>query len=195
MKPNFSKWTILSFFIIGLALLLSAWSVSAANPESFPAPLLPYDGSWTGTTSRGQPMSYTVSGSGTQWSTFKLKTDFVPTTCGGGSGTVEITVPGPGSITSGQFSYTSTTYSFTGQFASNSTATGTYSFVNRLIVIGLPYPPYVCNYYLTQSGTWTASVPLPPPGAFGKSLLQTEARDTVLEPDPFVVASAYAIQL
>jgi hypothetical protein len=138
--------------------------------QAVPSPkfVTPVDAAWNGTTSRGYPMSFTVSSGGAQWSTFILKTDFVATTCYNASGTIEITVPGPGSITSNQFSYTSSTFSFTGQFNSASTASGTYSFTNRQIVIGIPNPPYVCYYYLTQSGTWTASTPLPPPGDFGK---------------------------
>jgi hypothetical protein len=152
---------------VGICLIL-LFSMTAFQSVQSPMNYTPIDATWTGTTSRGYPMSFNVSSTGTQWNTFKLKTDFNATNCGA-TGTIEITVPGPGSITNDQFSYTSSTYSFTGQFNSISTASGAYSFINRQIVIGLPYPPYVCYYYLTQSGTWSASTPLPPPGDFSKS--------------------------
>ena len=104
-------------------------------------------------------MSFDVSADSTQWSNFKLKTDYSAPNCGVSYGTIEVTVPGPGSITNNQFSYTSSTYSFTGEFSDAVSATGTYAFNNYQIVIPLPYPPYVCFYYLTQSGTWTANGP------------------------------------
>ena len=137
-------------------------------------------------------MSFTVSSSGAQWDNFKLKTDFIATTCYNATGTIEVTVPGPGSITNNQFSYTSSTYSFTGQFNSASTASGTYSFANRQIVIGIPFPPYVCYYYLTQSGTWSASIPVPAPGGFNKSAPADGAVNQSVNPTLTWGASAYA---
>jgi hypothetical protein len=114
---------------------------------------------WIGTTSRGHPMSFDVSADSTQWSDFTLTTDFSAPSCGGSSGTLEATVPGPGNITNNRLSYTSSTYSFTGRFDAVTAASGTYAYNNYQIVIGLPSPPYVCFYYLTQSGTWMASKP------------------------------------
>jgi hypothetical protein len=116
---------------------------------------------WTGTTSRSYPISFKVANSGSQWSTFVLETNWSAPSCGT-SGTTEFTVPGPGNITGNQFNYSSSTYSFDGQFTSQYTATGNYSFTNRQIVIPIPAPPYICYYYLTQSGTWNASLPVPP---------------------------------
>lgn len=113
---------------------------------------------WAGITSRSQPMSFDVSGNGAQWSNFKLRTDFSAPSCGS-SGTIEVTIPGPGNITANQFSYTGSTYAFTGQFLSASTASGTYAFTNYQIIIPLPGPPFICYYYLTQNGTWTANGP------------------------------------
>ena len=105
-------------------------------------------------------MSFDISSDGTQWSNFKLKTDFSTTSCGGStSGTIETTITGPGSISGNQFSFSGSTFSFMGKFNSPTTASGTYAFTNLQIVIGLPYPPYVCYYYLTQSGTWTSNGP------------------------------------
>jgi hypothetical protein len=133
----------LTFPILGIifALLLSGWTW-----DPVPALAIPTGGFWSGTTSRGYPMSFEVDSSATQWTNFKLKTNFNFGFC---SGTVEITVYGPGAITNGQFSRSSSTFSFTGQFATTYTASGTYSFTN-LYISG-------CSSYLTQSGTWTAS--------------------------------------
>jgi hypothetical protein len=107
----------------------------------------PVDGHWTGTTSRGWPISFNVSSGGTSWSDFKLKTDF---SAGGCSGTLETTVFGPGTITNNQFSYSGGTFSFSGQFTSSTTANGTYAFTNHSI-------PGCGNF--SQSGTWTANWP------------------------------------
>ena len=113
---------------------------------------------WSGTTNQGQPMSFMVNSSGTQWSTFTLA--IYVSQCGL---TMTVYPPGPGAITNGQFSgqlISSGTFSFTGQFTSASTASGTYSFTNWTI--------YGCGT-LNASGTWNASIPLPPPGAFAKT--------------------------
>ena len=105
--------------------------------------------SWIGTTSRGHPMSFVVSPSGSQWSTFTLKTDATVGPC---SVLLETTIVGPGAITNGQFSQ-SGSFAFTGQFTSPSTASGTYRFTN--------HPVFGCGN-LTQSGTWTANLLMPP---------------------------------
>jgi hypothetical protein len=117
------------------------------------AAIKPTDGPWAGTTSRGYPMSFTVQSTGTQWADFKLKTD-IP------YGWVEVTVYGPGTISSSAFSWTngSNTYTFTGNFSSTTAATGTYSFNNYKIYLGGS-----SYYYLTQSGTWNATYTAPPP--------------------------------
>jgi len=111
-----------------------------------PVPPAP-EGHWTGTTSRGHPMSFDVSSGGATWSNFKLKTNFV---IGGCSGTTETTFSGPGPITNNQFSGGSSTLSFSGQLTSLTAASGTYNYVNQFIPN--------CGY-LTQSGTWTANLP------------------------------------
>ncbi len=111
----------------------------------------PQDGTWRGTTNRSYPMSFDIIGNGSQWRTFKLKTNFQ---IGGCSGTVEVTIPGPGDINGNQFSRTGSTFAFAGSFDSPTTAHGTYDFVNEEV--------YSCGYF-TQSGTWTASfAPTPP---------------------------------
>ncbi|MEW6363783.1 MAG: hypothetical protein AB1714_03990 [Acidobacteriota bacterium] len=107
--------------------------------------IVPTAGTWTGTTSRSQPMSFLVLSGGTQYSTFTLKTDFNFGSCWGWT---ETTVPGPGSISGGSFSFTGSTFSFTGQFTSATTATGTYAYTGLYI--------YPCGY-LYQSGTWQAT--------------------------------------
>lgn len=118
----------------------------------------PEPGLWSGTTSRGQGMAFTVSGDSAQWSLFDLITDYSSPSCGV-NGQVEQLVPGPGAISGNHFSYADATFSFSGEFSSDTAASGTYSFTGYQVVIGIPYPPYVCIYYLTQSGTWAAHAP------------------------------------
>jgi len=145
MKHNLLKRASLPILGIILALLLSGWSW---NPETILA--VPAEGNWSGTTSRGYPVSFTVNPSGTQWTNFKLKTNFNFGFC---SGTIEITAFGPGNIISDQFSADFGNFAFTGQFPTTGTASGTYAFTNYFIS--------GCGAFLTQSGTWTATVPLP----------------------------------
>jgi len=75
-----------------------------------------------------------------------LLTDFDFGAC---SGTVQITVSGPLAIVDGAFGYDIGPYSFSGEFTSTSTASGSYSFESYYIS--------GCNSYLTQSGAWTAA--------------------------------------
>jgi hypothetical protein len=146
-----------------LVLLLAGW-----NGYTVPDVAAAFDGDWSGTTNSGRPVSFVVSSSGSQWNAFSLETYFIATSCYNIGVTMTISIAGPGSITNNQFSYTGSDFSFTGQFSDSTHASGTYSFKNRLIVISLPFPPNVCTYYLTQSGTWTAQRIDPPPGAFAK---------------------------
>jgi hypothetical protein len=144
--------------VLSLILLLgtTAWqdvTLQAATPSA---------GLWSGTTSEGHPMSFMVTPSGAQWSEFVLETYFVATDCYGVGVTLEISVPGPGNITTNQFSYNSLDYDFSGQFTSASSASGTFSFSDYQILISLPFPPYVCFDHMTKSGTWTASQATPP---------------------------------
>ena len=130
-------------------LLLGPESLNSQNTESVaedsdPIQSMAVAGPWTGTTSRGYPMSFDVSSGSTQWSNFKLKTNF---SAGSGSGTVETTVYGPATITNNQFSYSGSDFSFSGQFNSLTTASGSYAY-NRLIP--------GCGTFV-QSGTWTAN--------------------------------------
>jgi hypothetical protein len=116
------------------------------TPTHTPQPV-PRQGHWTGTTSRGYPMSFDVSSGGTSWSEFKLKTEF---SVGGCHGTVELTAHGPGRITNSEFGLTSTIFTFSGQFTSATTASGSYA------IVDLDLPP--CGSF-SQSGTWTARGP------------------------------------
>ena len=104
-------------------------------------------------------MSFTVSANSTQYSAFKLETDFSGP---GISGDTEVTINTSGAITAGHFSYSDGEYAFTGTFTSSTLATGTYAFTSYPIIYGIPYPPYIAYYYLTQSGTWNASFSAPP---------------------------------
>jgi hypothetical protein len=104
-------------------------------------------------------MSFDVSVDSTQWTSYTLTTDFVATTCYGVTGILTTTVLGPGAIADNQFDFTGSTFAFAGQFDSTITGSGTYTYTDHRIVIGLPSPPYVCFYYLNQTGTWTANGP------------------------------------
>jgi hypothetical protein len=107
----------------------------------------PKDGHWTGTTSRSQPMSFDVSSGGTVVNNFKLKTNFQVGPC---SGTFETTLSSPRPITNNQFSSNSGSFTFSGQFSTSTSASGTYAYVNHFIP--------GCGIF-NQSGTWTANAP------------------------------------
>jgi len=117
---------------------------------------------WSGTTNYGYPMSFYVDQTGPSWKWFQIKASFTATSCYNVSGTFETTFPGPGNIVNNQFNVSTSTFSANGQFTSATTATGTYSFTNYSIAIGLPFPPYICFYPFSQSGTWNASLPTLP---------------------------------
>ncbi len=123
----------------------SSWSTFTWTLTCTGGGITPTSGSWTGTTSRGQPMSFQVISGGTQYQYFKLKTDFDFGSC---YGTTETTVTSPGSISNGSFGSTGGTFGFTGQFSSANSATGTYEYSGLYI--------YPCGY-LYQTGTWSAN--------------------------------------
>jgi hypothetical protein len=132
-------------FPLLLAVIVALWALYET----------PYDGPWTGTTSRSHPMSLTASGSAT-WSNFKYKTD-VYCEHYGVTGTIELTTAGPGAITDGQFSFSGGTYAFIGAFDTPTTASGTYTLTNYPWTFSVPPPIYVHTHYVNQSSTWTAS--------------------------------------
>ena len=145
MKPK-----RLLIVLLILVTLLSPGYVLAGSGMS-PLLVVPVSADWAGTTSRNYPMSFTVQSSGTQWSNFKLKTNFNATNCGA-TGTLELTIIGPGSISNSQFNVSSGNgFTAHGQFTSSTSANGTYTFTNYPIPIG------PCTYFFNQSGTWTAS--------------------------------------
>jgi hypothetical protein len=117
----------------------------------------PVAGHWSGATSRGYEASFEVDSGGNQWSDFSIETDFTAPGCA--SGTMSVALHGPGEIEDDEFEHTSGTFQFSGRFDSQTTASGTYEFDNYQVVIGLPGPPFVCIYYLTQSGDWSANAP------------------------------------
>lgn len=123
----------------------SSWATFTWTLTCTGGGITPTTGSWTGTTSRGQPMSFEVISGGTQYQNFKVKTDFDFGSC---YGTTETTVTSPGSISNASFASTGGTFGFTGQFTSATAATGTYQFSGLYI--------YPCGY-LYQSGTWSAN--------------------------------------
>jgi hypothetical protein len=130
----------------GLKFYLPTIMKNFAPPTPPPPNSKPLDGHWTGTTSLSQPMSFDVSAGGTLLNNFKLKTNFQVGPC---SGTTEITISSPRIITNNQFS-SSGSFSFSGQFNTPTSASGTYAYVNHFI-------PGCGNF--NQSGTWTANVP------------------------------------
>ena len=156
MKINQSS-RIPEALIFGLMILL-VLGLSSVIQAATPNP-----GYWYGITSRGFPMSFEVSSDSSQVIDFKLKTDL--TGMSGVSGWMTITLGGALNITDGQFSGSAGGYSVTGQFATSTAATGTYTFDNYKLTIGIPWPPYIDYAYFSQSGEWTAS--LAPPEPFG----------------------------
>ena len=99
---------------------------------------------WTGTTNWGKQMGFSVNAFGTQWIDFSLIINYIVTTCVDFPWIPEFTIStevgviGPGNISSNQFSYTSSMISFTGQFNTTNTASGTYSLNNYPGVIHIP---------------------------------------------------------
>jgi hypothetical protein len=159
----------ISFFslLTILALLFSLSPVEPVHASAGQVSILavPLDGNWSGIIDRGNPVSFTVTSSGTQWSNFQLSYSFTGSSCGNPSTSFTTGVNGPGSITNGSFSWSGSTDAFTGTFTSPNTATGTYAFTNKQFIV---YPGGIpCFFYLTASGTWSAST-YPAPGAFSK---------------------------
>lgn len=121
------------------------WNASVPPPVPNPMPL---DGHWTGTTARNYPMSFDVSGSGSQASNFTCKTAY--RNVGACSRTLEVNVPGPFLITNGVFQYTGSDFVFKAEFSTSSAAVGTCDFVN--------YNISGCGT-LTQKNAWSGSTP------------------------------------
>jgi hypothetical protein len=140
-SPGNSSTTTNASLIIG-----AVSDTVSLTPLDDPTPI----GSWTGTTSRGYPLSFDIASDGTTWRNFKLKTNF---SVGGCSGTTEITVFGPGPITHYRFNSSSGSFSFSGQFNTSTTASGVYAYMNDFIS--------GCGYF-TQFGTWTADTTTTP---------------------------------
>ncbi|MEN6560337.1 MAG: hypothetical protein ABFD52_06160 [Acidobacteriota bacterium] len=135
-------------FVLGILALLGLGALPAFSAT-------PYNGTWAGTNSAGRPVSFTTSADGTSWSAFSYGIQFECPYVG--TVTTTITQSGPGAITDGAFSYSSSTLAFTGTFDSPASASGTYTLTSYPVTHGLPGPPYVHTDYITHSGTWTAS--------------------------------------
>jgi PKD repeat protein len=116
----------------------------------------PQDGHWTGNTSRSRPMSFNISLGGTRWNTFTLQTDGLVGSC---NLVLTTTVLGPSVISNNQFSWSGSYFSFSGQFNSTTTASGSYAY-NNYNIAG-------CGNF-TQSGTWTASIGSASTGIHGR---------------------------
>ena len=74
------------------------------------------------------------------------------------TGTVSVSITGPGTVSNGQFS-TYGLFSFSGRFDTPASASGTYSFSNYPLSHPILFPPYICNIHLGQNGLWTAYLP------------------------------------
>ncbi len=123
-------------------------------PISCPVPP-PESGSWSGSTGRDHLVSFEVSSNGTQWSNFRLTTDYNLPPCG--SGTIEFTAEGPGNILNNQMSYSRDDFAFTGQFTTNQNAQGTY-----FVSFSMGEYPWDCS--TQESGSWRAfTYVIPPP--------------------------------
>jgi hypothetical protein len=139
-----------------IVIIILAMGISGWKPASPLKSAIPLDGGWSGTTHLGQPVSFIAQSGGAQWANFSLTVQITfPSSC---TVTMTQTVTGPGIIADGQFGSSSTYFSFTGQFASEFTASGTYSFTDQ---------PSACGDF-THSGTWSAMIPMPAPSAFNK---------------------------
>lgn len=150
---NWYRYVTVFFVSLTLVGLLSGpgwlWPTSAVGAPALQGSI-PVDGHWTGTTNRGQPMSFDVSSGGTVWRNFKLRATGQVGFC---NVTVDVTAPGPGTINGNQFSFSGNNFSFSGQFISSTFASGTYN------LFGVNFPG--CGTF-SQSGTWTASTTAPP---------------------------------
>ncbi len=145
------------------------WQVRARNA----AGLTYADGStayWSFTVNRvrwqGANASFVTDLARTQWSNFRLIFQYF-SGCLGGVNTGVASVDGPGSISNNQFSYWSSSFSFSGQFTSAINATGTYDIRNYGVLVSIPGG--ICVDYVTQSGTWNATRTVTRPWMFGKS--------------------------
>jgi hypothetical protein len=124
----------------------SPWDASD-RPFTIREPGAPLPGHWTGSTSRSDPVTFDVAPPRDRWGNFELEAPVQA-----GVSTIAM-VPGPGVIAGGSFSVDLYSGKFTasGSFSSEGTATGIYNFSSFNL------GPYG---YFTQSGTWSATVPL-----------------------------------
>jgi hypothetical protein len=135
----------------------SGWSNTQSVAVSVPPPPRPVSGHWSGTTNPGKPMSFNVSGDGTQWMSFTLSADWSGCEA---YGTRTWTITGPGSITNNQFSYTAAWISFTGRFSSRTSASGTYHIdVTIPVVLCGPNGCWTCYVFFDEQSIWTATGP------------------------------------
>jgi len=118
---------------------------------------------WEGIDDQDKPVTFTVTDDDMQWFNFTM----ILVHPGGQD---MLIAPGPGGIVNGQFSGQNAagTFSFTGQFTSPITATGTYTIINYPIVIPIDEPPYEEIRYISRFGTWNAAgiLPVMPPLVF-----------------------------
>lgn len=125
---------------LGLAFLALALGFAATVSAK------PQDGSWTGTTSQGQPYDFTVKNGGTIINPLKIG-------CSGTGFTVTTTFTSDTPITGSTFSKSGGScpqITTSGVFTSATTANGTATF-------SFTYIPYACPFSGTINATWTAT--------------------------------------
>lgn len=122
--------------------------------------LIPMDGHWTGTTSSDESVSFDISDRGAVVTNFQLTTGGTCAIPGGICGySIFPTIFDPIAITNGQFAYSSSTYSFDGEFTSATTVSGNYIFkeYGATCMTGGAIPQsHTC--YHSATGTWTATL-------------------------------------
>ena len=108
----------------------------------------PIEGDWAGTTGRNQPMSFDVVGGGEWVENFRVRIRVTGDPfC---SGTFDIIVRAPLSISDNEFSANAGIFTMSGKFTSPATASGEY----RLFAYP---PPPPCILPITHISSWTAT--------------------------------------
>jgi hypothetical protein len=129
------------------------WSFTTLNPADL--------NHWTGTvTSTTRPVAFDALKDGTHWLNFSIVLS--NNGCGVQSpGVSRVEFGGPGMITNRSFNYSNLTnsFSFSGVFDSNTTATGTYTLNSYPVCVWITSPGYCCYEVKSGSGTWSASGP------------------------------------
>lgn len=130
----------------------TATAAATGTPSSTPSPtasataVAPQDGQWTGINAQGRPVTMTVSANGTLVSIFITEVHF-DDVCGAVVDLTQSYVNAP--IVGSRFAVVSGENELQGEFASSTTALGTFKSTVRF------FPPNPCK--VTYDGTWAAA--------------------------------------